>query len=97
MITPGPWIVSVRDDDTCDVYHEDHGTIATLHDPIGVELQLVDIVANAELIAAAPALLEALEALLRADEFLSIGSTIGIRVDAMQAARAAISKARGES
>jgi len=61
--TPGPWAAIQRDDDCWDIYSDVHGNIATLHDPIGFELVMDNIEADARLIAAAPDLLEFIESI----------------------------------
>ena len=63
--TPGPWIAKGDDDDPCAwrVGSPDHGGIAYLHDPLAAELgRLVELEANARLVAAAPQLLAACKA-----------------------------------
>ena len=60
--TPGPW--KVADDDPYEVISEDWGGIAMVpNEPAEVEPLMEMARANARLIAAAPALLEALEAI----------------------------------
>src|SRR4051812_32191281 len=64
--TPGPWEFKVEDGgDFVRVFSEEWGGIATLHDPLARELNRTDMLeANGRLIAAAPSLLAALQAIV---------------------------------
>lgn len=97
--TPGPWEVDRNNVHT--------GQIATIHHCIGndwVEIWSPNWPdseetqeANANLIAAAPDLLEALqETVYRLDAWISTGRASDLDVNAAEKARAAISKALGE-
>ena len=92
--TPGPWIV----DEACLVWAEAAGEYVALTDhddaaPIPMEQRE----ANARLIAAAPELLEALEAL--SPHRTGYGQSMDWQAynEAQKKARAAIAKAKGES
>lgn len=80
--TPGPWELRQAENGKVSIY------------PVGGPYRVADSydgLGNARLIAAAPALLEALEALVKAGHTLNADSSM------MTAARAAIAKAKGES
>ena len=90
--TPGPWIVALNIDG---VYA---GTLSVVKSAVGSEIcgprqirpQAKELEANANLIAAAPDLLEALKAIL------TICDSEGMYALESDAARAAIAKAKGE-
>ncbi len=87
--TPGPWKVK----SIVGVYAQDGSLVASLHTPISNGDNQ-----DARLIAAAPELLEALQAFLRAPSVGSDGpgsSTIVVQDFNLRAARAAIVKATG--
>lgn len=89
--TPGPWEVQ---DDT-DVIDRRGYFVATAHDPSS-DVGTLEEYANARLIAAAPALLEALQTLLQAAhdrEFVPGFASAGNYVRAVDQARAAIAAA----
>ena len=91
--TPGPWVARQRDDDCWDVYSDDDGGIATLHDPIGVEPGMDHLEADANLIAAAPEMYEFIEFYAYAGRL----QTTEDRERFREKAHALIAKARGES
>lgn len=91
--TPGPWARIIADG-----YTVRHPQIYSDKGPVANTTWLGDgrldeLNANAQLIAAAPELLEALRGLR--DAFL--GTSVEVQADAMRAARAAINKAVGQS
>lgn len=90
--TPGPWYVSSSNFNHIIVSEADGTTVGWTTNYPPPENARGE--ANAHLIAAAPDLLEALEALADDHEF---GATGTIRQDHLRAARLAIAKARGQS
>ena len=95
--TPGPWRAEPMVAYGRDIYagnmwigqaNGDHGQAPGTF-PTSEECD-----ANAALFVASKDLLEALEGLLSADELTPIGGNLDIQIDAMQAARAAIAKAK---
>lgn len=104
--TPGPWHVVLSDNATPHILHEhgcdssDCGDLSSRVCVMPAEIVAdYNSLANASLIAAAPELLEALEAVLSAepaDGAYLLGETESERA-AYANARAAIAKARGES
>ena len=91
--TPGPWRVGIRPGPI--VYGQQGEQVANLHVPM---VESDENKANARLIAAAPELLAALDAIVRQMDQGGQGSTQVFNRDAcIQRARAAIAKARGES
>ena len=90
--TPGPWSVAEGGDDVVTAYEDTEGSILVIAERCGQD---------AEVISAAPELLEALEEALNA----MIGCSVpagGVDdrqaiISAQKSARAAISKARGEA
>jgi hypothetical protein len=95
--TPGPWVAEGEDRETWRIRSEDYGTICRIHDPEG------PVEHDAHLIAAAPDLLDALEALLawqRHLEFRDVpgkeGRSLAYAGD-LEIIRAAIAKARGQA
>lgn len=102
--TPGPWAQSHRKQPdgmwSTDVYDQKGETIATLAwhvVPIKGGIA-TDREANARLIAAAPDLYEALKSLIPILE--AVRYTVGLRgnqLERMEAGRAALAKARGET
>ena len=84
--TPGPWHLSASK--AC-IWHQDHGRICTPPN----HAQVWNWEPNARLIAAAPELLAALEALLDMDVAYQRGPRVQ---DAVAVARTAIAKAKGE-
>lgn len=93
--TPGPWAV----DDDGDVCISDLERLIAAVDRRNVTLRKDEAAANAALIAAAPDLLAACEALAEAQQRADAGEHVGfgLYVDAVDAARAAIAKAKGET
>ena len=95
--TPGPW--AVRYDYVVQAPSFDGGRLVPVAQPYGVNSDGTDLFANARLISAAPELLEALESLLPmlADWHDEFPDHVGDKEEpAIKAARAAISKAKGE-
>jgi len=90
--TPGPWAVA----DVGEVVVCATGrTLCDVYSSFGTGEEQAD--ADARLIAAAPDLLAALEAFVEAEHAASIGwRAFGMYVDAVDAAKAAIAKARGQ-
>lgn len=84
--TPGPWHLSAAKD--C-IWHQDHGRICTPPN----HAQVWNWEPNARLIAAAPELLAALEALLDMDVAYQRGPRVA---DAVEVARSALAKAKGK-
>lgn len=98
MHTPGPW--KLADDSIPFVYslnskgyNQFWAGLQSNFD--GASANKAELLANANLIAAAPDLLEALERLLRADERPPTEENLSLAVDAMHHAREAIKKAKG--
>lgn len=87
--TPGPW--SVRYDFVVQAQSFSDGRLVPVAQPYGVNTDGTDLFANARLIAAAPDLLEALEASLAL-----IDLAIPFEGDVTRKARAALAKAKGE-
>ena len=93
MITPGPWKIAAH----CStlIFDTKGRSIASAGGyQSNTESTIDENEANAQLIAAAPDLLEALEAIVGLDDSIENYQKL---CDAMQSARIAISKARGES
>jgi hypothetical protein len=96
--TPGPWIVRY---DTQSALEEHSTPIVSSLDgniPVCEMYSVATYHANAALIAAAPDLLAACEAFAAAQQAASVDGarSFGMYADAMEAAYAAIAKARGE-
>jgi len=101
--TPGPWVVSDTNDEG-DVYVSQTAKaglyVAIALDPLYSSEPTTEANANANLIAAAPDLLEACERIAEldcTDGYTLADSEYPALWDALHVARAAIAKARGES
>ena len=95
---PGPWSCIVEGNDAF-VMPAGDSPCVTLIKLRGAGTSYSESLANARLIAAAPCLLEALEAFQRAPSVGSAGPgsvTIAVQAFNLRAARAAIAKATGE-
>ena len=95
--TPGPWVYDMRDDGSMEVHNIDYSVFITKRHPMN---DRDEAVANANLIAAAPALLAALEAAERSlawacAAFADIPADCTFR-DSLTEARAAIAAAHEE-
>jgi hypothetical protein len=93
--TPGPWMI-LFDDISDEIVIQAHGGeyVASIDCDGAYDGKIANCIdANARLIAAAPDLLGALEALLRFAE--NTESELGIVLGSANSARAAIAKARG--
>jgi len=92
--TPGPWVILLDDDAIEIVGNADERSVPVadimLDEHTSFAPQMIEAVANANLIAAAPDLLEALENLLAVHEGQG-----GTKYHAGDIARAAIAKAKG--
>ena len=97
--TPGPWVVADDGDGLIYVLTEDEGLVADAHDPSFIDDEVAK--ANARLIAAAPELVEALEKMtahyVALVECGDCGFWDANKEPEVIAARAALSKARGEA
>lgn len=105
--TPGPWALEIDDEDpealivgnkgNGEIFSDGFGTIASVNlfrDAPGEDVPYPAYVANARLIAAAPDLLEALQAMLFASSLQAHAST---KLEAEMKAHAALAKAKGLS
>jgi hypothetical protein len=92
--TPGPWAVDGAFGDYIVGDHSHAGMHGALQAPVANLRNCANIEANARLIAAAPDLLEALQALLRS-QFVNVGSGRALNVSDSDVAiaRAALAKA----
>ena len=102
--TPGPWLHAHREGADgmfrTEVFSSEYGGIAICDwtpKHIGNGVTATYRVANARLIAAAPDLLEALQALSALPEYDGTGTTSRQRLAVKDQVRAAIAKATGES
>lgn len=94
--TPGPWSVGQQEFSRHGVALEGNVHVIRMHGACGAAIysmgcEASETEATARLIAAAPALLAALEGLL------NVGDSVLFQQRAREAARAAIAKAKGES
>ena len=101
--TKGPWHVVLSDNATPHIMHENAHDMSDISDissrvcvmPAEITYSYNSL-ANAKLIAAAPELLEALEIMVEFVANVHAGKTNRICYAALDAARAAIAKAKGE-